>query len=160
MVDEIGVCFNAFDEISAKFEIEKIKTIGDSYMAAGGVPLPDEKAAEHTIRAALEMQSFLEDRYKTRTAQGKLALRMRSGINSGSVVAGIVGVKKFQYDIWGDTVNTASRLETYGETGQVNISSLTYALVKDIPDFEFEARGKIDVKGKGNIEMYYVSIKA
>ena len=159
MVDEIGVCFKAFDEISVKFNIEKIKTIGDSFMAAGGVPLPDKKAAEHTVRAALEMQEFLENRFKERTKKGLLALKMRSGINSGSVVAGIVGVKKFQYDIWGDTVNTASRLETYGDSGRVNISISTYELIKEIEDFEFENRGEIDVKGKGNIEMFYVYLK-
>lgn len=160
MVDEIGICFKAFDEISTKFDIEKIKTIGDSFMAAGGVPLPDKKAAEHTVRAAIEMQEFLENRYKERTENGLLALKMRSGINSGSVVAGIVGVKKFQYDIWGDTVNTASRLESYGDSGKVNISSSTYDLVKEIEDFKFESRGKIKVKGKGEIEMYYVTIEA
>jgi adenylate cyclase len=122
--------------------------------------LPDKKAAEHTVRAAIEMQEFLENRYKERTENGLLALKMRSGINSGSVVAGIVGVKKFQYDIWGDTVNTASRLESYGDSGKVNISSSTYDLVKEIEDFKFESRGKIKVKGKGEIEMYYVTIEA
>ena len=158
MVEEINICFKAFDEISEKFGIEKIKTIGDSFMAAGGVPLPDKKAAEHTVRAALEMQEFLETRFKERTENNLLALKMRSGIHSGSVVAGIVGVKKFQYDIWGDTVNTASRLETYGDSGKVNISDSTYELIKDIEDFSFENRGKIEVKGKGKIEMYYVSV--
>jgi class 3 adenylate cyclase len=158
LVEEIDGCFKGFDEIMSKHGVEKIKTIGDSYMAAGGVPLDNEGAAERTILAALEMQVFLGKRYNERIEKGLPALRMRSGIHTGTVVAGIVGVKKFQYDIWGDTVNTASRMESYGDVGKVNISGTTYELVKANPKFKFEERGLIDVKGKGEIEMYYVSL--
>jgi len=158
LVEEIGYCFKSFDEICTSFGIEKIKTIGDAYMAAAGVPSSDAKAAENSIRAVLEMQEFMIKRFAEKTESGQPGLQMRSGIHSGPVVAGIVGVKKFQYDIWGDTVNTAARMESSGVAEKVNISVVTYNYVKNIPDFKFESRGKIEVKGKGLIEMYYVSL--
>ena len=156
LVDELNVCFKQFDEIVGRHGIEKIKTIGDAYMAAGGVPVPDEQGARKVVLAALEMAEFIANRERHRTAEGKSAFRMRTGINTGPVVAGIVGVKKFQYDIWGDTVNTASRMESYGEAGKVNISQSTYQLLKDDPQFRFTPRGAVDVKGKGEIEMWFV----
>ena len=157
LVEEINYCFMAFDTICEKYGIEKIKTIGDSYMAAGGLPAPSHDSAMKMVSAALDMAAFIIARKKERNSAGQLGFEMRSGIHTGNVVAGIVGVKKFQYDIWGDTVNTASRIESHGEVGKVNISQSTYDLIKDDPQLTFEPRGKIDAKGKGEIEMYFVS---
>ena len=156
LVAEINACFEAFDGIMGKYGIEKIKTIGDSYMAAGGLPVPTEDSVKNTVMAALEMQRFISMRKVEMDAIGKHAFQMRLGIHTGPIVAGIVGVKKFQYDIWGDTVNTASRMESNGEGGKVNISKTTYDLLKDDKSFAFEIRGKIEAKGKGEIEMYFV----
>ncbi|MBL7981946.1 MAG: tetratricopeptide repeat protein [Flavobacteriales bacterium] len=163
LVRDLNECFSAFDHITAKYGIEKIKTIGDAYMAAGGLPDPQHGSPADVVCAALEMQQFMRTHKAEREAQGKPYFEMRVGIHSGPVVAGIVGVKKFQYDIWGDTVNTASRMESSGEVGQVNISEATYALVKDAstpvgtPAFMFTPRGKVQAKGKGEMEMYFVS---
>jgi len=155
LVAEINECFKAFDAIMDKYRIEKIKTIGDAYMAAGGLPLPFADSAKNTVLAALEMQNFIEQRKQKNDSLGLPAFEMRAGIHTGHVVAGIVGVKKFQYDIWGDAVNTASRLESNGQVGKVNISKSTYELIKDDKAFVFESRGKVDTKGKGELEMYF-----
>ena len=157
LVAEINTCFEAFDAIMEKYGIEKIKTIGDAYMAAGGLPVPSDTSTKSTVLAGLEMQVFIEKRKAEKKSHGLMAFGMRVGIHTGPVVAGIVGVKKFQYDIWGDTVNTASRIENNGEEGKVNISLSTYGLLKDDRAFLFESRGKIEAKGKGEIEMYFVS---
>jgi adenylate cyclase len=157
LVNEINHCFEAFDGIMDKYGIEKIKTIGDAYMAAGGLPIPTDDSVKNTVLAALEMLAFINVRKKTQDAKGLPAFEMRVGIHTGPVVAGIVGLKKFQYDIWGDTVNTASRMESAGQAGKVNISQATQELLKDNSDFTFENRGKIEAKGKGKIEMYFVS---
>ena len=156
LVEELNICFESFDSILDKYKIEKIKTIGDAYMAAGGIPVPSEESVKHTVLAALEMQSFIEKRRREKLGKGQLGFEMRVGINTGPVVAGIVGTKKFQYDVWGDTVNTASRIESLGQGGKVNISKTTFELLKDDPEFTFESRGKIRAKGKGEIEMYFV----
>lgn len=150
LVNELHACFKGFDEICGKYNIEKIKTIGDAYLAVCGLPLADEKHAENVVNAALEIRGFMENRSKE---LGEKTFEVRIGINSGSVVAGIVGVKKFAYDIWGDTVNTAARMEQNSEVGKINISETTYELVKDI--FTCTYRGEIDAKNKGKLKMYF-----
>ena len=125
-------------------------------MAAGGLPVPSADSVKNTVLAGIEMTEFLLSRQKEQLGKGKLCFEMRVGIHTGPVVAGIVGVSKFQYDIWGDTVNVASRVENLGEAGKVNISNDTYQLIKDDPIFRFHARGKIKTKGKGEIEMWFV----
>ncbi|MBI1305528.1 MAG: tetratricopeptide repeat protein [Bacteroidetes bacterium] len=154
LVGEINTCFKAFDEIIGKYHLEKIKTIGDAYMAAGGLHVPSTSEPKDVVLAALEMQQFILNRKAELEAQNRVGFDMRAGIHTGPVVAGIVGVKKFQYDIWGDTVNTASRMESSGEAGKVNISETTFELVKDY--FNCVPRGKISAKGKGEMEMYFV----
>lgn len=157
LVDEINICFIEFDRIMEKYGIEKIKTIGDSYMAAAGLSPMSEKRAEVVVWAAIEMQEFLVHRNQESKEVGKETFEMRVGIHSGPVIAGIVGIKKFQYDIWGDTVNTASRVEAHGQEEKVNISESTYQEIKDHPDFIFEEREPIEVRGKGWFKMYFVS---
>ncbi len=156
LVEEINICFKAFDLISEKYKIEKIKTIGDSYMAAGGIPKPDQDSLKNIVLAGLEMQDFMEKRKNENKETEKPAFEMRLGIHAGPIVAGIVGVKKFQYDVWGDTVNTASRIESNGIVGRVNISESLYQLIKNEACFSFEYRGIIQAKGKGELKMYFV----
>ena len=159
LVEEINACFQAFDLISEKYQIEKIKTIGDAYMAAGGMAKADKNALKNTVLAGLEMQAFVKQRAIENLQANKPAFEMRLGIHAGPIVAGIVGVKKFQYDIWGDTVNTASRMESNGAVGKVNISETLYQILKDDVSFTFEARGSIEAKGKGEMPMYFVEMK-
>ena len=151
LIDELHFCFKAFDEIIDKYNIEKIKTIGDSYLAVSGLPVADPLHAENITRAALEINKFVTNR---RQQMGDGTFEVRIGIHSGSVVAGIVGVKKFSYDIWGDTVNTAARMEQNSEAGKINISETTYELVKD--KFTCTFRGEIEAKNKGLMKMYFV----
>ncbi len=154
LVEEINDCFQAFDQIVEKYGIEKIKTIGDAYMAAGGLPVESEEAVRNTVLAGLEMQKFIIDRKAS--GRGKIPFEMRLGIHTGLITAGVVGVKKFQYDVWGDTVNTAARMESAGQVNCVNISQSTYEIIADDPHFSFEDRGEIEAKGKGLMRMYFV----
>ena len=151
LIDELHNCFKAFDEIISKYNIEKIKTIGDAYLAVSGLPVSDPLHAENIILAAIEIREFMAQRGRELADK---TFQVRIGIHSGSVVAGIVGVIKFAYDIWGDTVNIAARMEQNSETGKINISAQTYALVKD--KFVCTYRGKIDAKNKGETDMYFV----
>ncbi len=154
LVAEIHACFKEFDIIIAMLGIEKIKTMGDSYMCAGGLPLSNTTHAKDVVIAAMEIQHFMGRHLQQRKNDGKETFEMRIGIHTGPVVAGIVGVRKFAYDIWGDTVNIASRMESSGEAGKVNISGSTYELVKD--KFNCIHRGKIQAKNNGEIDMYFV----
>ncbi len=122
LVHDLHECFSAFDRICEQNGLEKIKTIGDAYMAAGGLPVPNSTHAMDTIKAAMAMRDFIAEGKARKIAAGLPFFEIRIGIHTGPVVAGIVGVKKFSYDIWGDTVNTASRMESSGEPGHVNIS--------------------------------------
>jgi len=151
LINELHDCFKAFDEITAKHNIEKIKTIGDAYLAVCGLPVAQPRHAEHIIQAAIEIRAFMEERYRV---MGDRTFKMRIGIHTGSVVAGIVGVKKFAYDIWGDAVNIAARMEQSCEVGKINISETTYELVKEY--YKCTYRGEIDAKNKGKMKMYYV----
>ncbi len=150
LVFELNDIFAGFDKIMMKFGLEKLKTIGDSYMAACGLPEETAFHAVKAIEAAMEMRKFLENRNKN----SAIKWEMRIGLHSGQVIAGVVGLKKFTYDIWGDTVNIASRMESSGEPGKINISAFTYMLIRDY--YECEYRGKIEAKGKGKIDMYFV----
>ncbi|HKZ81553.1 MAG TPA: adenylate/guanylate cyclase domain-containing protein [Pyrinomonadaceae bacterium] len=155
LIEELDSCFSQFDQIAGKHKLEKIKTIGDAYMAVGGVPVANQTHALDCVLAALEIQELVSRLREKEMAEKRPYWQIRIGIHSGSLVAGVVGREKFSYDVWGDTVNTASRFESSGAAGRINISGSTYALVKDF--FECEFRGKIPAKNKGEIDMFFVN---
>jgi len=151
LLEELNINFTAFDRIMELYGLEKIKTIGDAYLAVSGLPTANEHHARNAVLAALDIIKFVQKR-RTEVDHG---LDIRIGINSGSLIAGIIGLKKFAYDIWGDTVNIAARMEQSGAPGKVNISETTYTLVKE--EFDCIHRGKIDAKHKGEMDMYFVN---
>ena len=154
LVNELDTCFQKFDEIIAKHGLEKIKTIGDAYMCAGGLPNGGGAQMRNIVAAAFDMQNWLLSWNAERDKTGLPRFDARIGIHRGPVVAGVVGSKKFAFDIWGDTVNVAARIEQAGEGGRINVSGEAYAIIKD--DFNCQYRGKIAAKNKGEIDMYFV----
>ncbi len=152
LVEELNTCFSAFDQIAERHGLERIKTIGDSYMAAGGVPVVNTTNALDAVAAAREMFEFLKKRHLERP--DRKGWQMRIGIHTGQVVAGVIGQNKFAYDIWGDAVNTAARMEQHGEPGRINISGATHEVVK--AHFRCSFRGTIEAKNKGQVDMFFV----
>ena len=154
LVTQLDEVFGAFDNIIAKYDMEKIKTIGDAYMCACGLPLPDEENAIKAVKAGIDMQRFINEFGLANKIQNLPVFEVRIGIHTGPLVAGVVGLKKFAYDIWGNTVNLASRMEQHCEAGKVNISGETYKLIKD--QFRCTHRGRIETKSKLHVDMYFV----
>jgi class 3 adenylate cyclase/FixJ family two-component response regulator len=154
LVNQLDEIFGAFDNIIDKYGMEKIKTIGDAYMCACGLPLADNENAIKAVKAGLDMQNFIREFGLANKIQNLPVFEVRIGIHSGPLVAGVVGSNKFAYDIWGETVNLASQMERHSEVGKVNISGVTYTLIKNF--FQCTYRGKIETKNKGQIDMYFV----
>ena len=155
LVGELDRCFDYFDNLMTKYNLEKLKTIGDSYMCAGGIPTPNNSNAIDCILCAIEIQTFMRQKKKEKQESGSPYWELRLGIHSGPIIAGVVGNKKFAFDIWGDTVNTASCMESSGLEDKINVSYSTYNLAKEF--FLFTYRGKISAKHKGEIDMYLVN---
>jgi class 3 adenylate cyclase len=153
LVKSIDFYFKEFDRITTQFGLEKIKTIGDEYMCAGGIPVENKTHALSAILAAKKMNKLIEDQLHSDIELIQFELRI--GIHTGPVVAGIVGLKKWQYDIWGDTVNIASRMQSMSEPGRINLSESTYNEIKD--EFPCEYRGEMEVKHRGSLKMYFLS---
>jgi adenylate cyclase len=154
LVEELNKCFMAFDSIIEKYNLEKIKTIGDAYMCAGGIPTPDNDHPLRIVKAAIEIREFIQGYNQERSEQGLSAWGIRIGIHVGPVVAGVVGKKKYAYDIWGSTVNIASRMESNGEPGQINVSAAACEFIKH--KYICTHRGKVYAKNVGDIDMYFV----
>jgi adenylate cyclase len=150
-VDLLDTLFTEFEELADRYGVEKIKTIGDCYMVAAGVPRPRADHAHALVRMALDMRECMA-RYARADGDGPLQLRI--GINSGPVVAGVIGRRRFLYDLWGDAVNMASRMESHGLPGKIQITRTTWELVQD--EFDCETRGVVEVKGKGQVETWYL----
>ncbi|MDY7020418.1 MAG: adenylate/guanylate cyclase domain-containing protein [Cyanobacteriota bacterium] len=157
LVKLLNQLFSSFDYLTEKYNLEKIKTIGDAYMVVGGLPLPQENHAEAIADLALEMQKVMEN-FETQAILGNLTnwegFKIRIGINTGSVVAGVIGIKKFSYDLWGDAVNIASRMESSGKSGRIQVTEATYKRLKY--RYDLEPRGEISVKGRGNMKTYWL----
>ncbi len=158
LVEELNEYFNAFDDIMDKHNIEKIKTIGDAYMCAGGIPTPDTDHPLNAVRAALDIQNFIKEKNTRQQLKGLVPWDIRIGIHTGPVVAGVVGKTKYAYDIWGSTVNIASRMESNGVPGKINISASTFELIKN--DYSCAYRGKISAKNIGEVDMYFIETES
>ncbi len=154
LVEELDGCFTQFDEIIARHGLEKLKTIGDAYMCCGGLPTINRTHMIDAVLAALEFRAMMEQMAMLKEAAGEEFWQIRIGIHTGGVMAGVVGKNKFAYDIWGDAVNTASRMESSGNPGQVNISGDIYEKVKFF--FRCTHRGQVEAKGIGKVDMYFV----
>ncbi|WP_233145475.1 adenylate/guanylate cyclase domain-containing protein [Labilibacter marinus] len=154
LIDELDRFFVHFDEVAEKYKIEKIKTIGDAYMCAGGLPEKNRTNPIEVVLAAIEMQRFMQETGEDAQRSGKDFWELRIGIHTGALISGVIGRKKLSFDIWGDTVNIASRMESSGVAGKINVSGVTYQLIKDF--FECEYRGKMPIKYKGETDMYFV----
>ena len=155
LVAELDDSFAKFDDIVGKYNVEKIKTSGDAYMCVGGIPIKNRTNAIDCVLSALYFQKYMKEKRDIRKGTGKPQWNLRIGLHTGELVAGVVGKKKFLYDVWGDTVNTAARLETSSDPDRINVSATTYKYIKDY--FECENRGSLPVKNKGEIDMYYVN---
>ncbi|HAN77441.1 MAG TPA: hypothetical protein DCQ31_06535 [Bacteroidales bacterium] len=154
IIKELGICFEKFDEIVGLHFVEKIKTIGDAYMCAGGLPIRNASNPIDTLLAALKINKFIDEYNDLKRSLDQPLWEIRTGIHTGEVIAGVIGKKKFAYDIWGDTVNTAARVQSASEPGKINISGITYDFVKEY--FNCTYRGKVAAKNKGEIDMYFV----
>lgn len=155
VIADLDHCFSAFDVITDQFSIQKIKTTGDGYMCVGGIPVANRTNAVDAVMAALEMQRFMRAFAEQRRADGVEFWNCRIGINTGDCFSAVIGKSKLTYDVWSDAVNLASRMESAGEAGRVNIGATTHALVGDL--FDTESRGWIPVKGRGEVEMFFVN---
>jgi class 3 adenylate cyclase len=155
LVDQLDQYFSALDEIAERHRLEMLKTIGDSYMCVGGLPEKNRTNTVDACLAALEMQSYMSKANQQREKMRLPSWKLRIGLHSGAVMAGVVGRRKFSYDIWGDAVNIAARMTSNGESGRVNISGSIYQRVEHL--FDFEERGSIEAKNKGQMEMYFLS---
>ena len=147
----LDAIFSDFDALAEKYGVEKIKTIGDCYMVVGRIPTPRQDHAEAVAKMALEMRDAIE-RFGKAVGED---MSVRIGLHTGAVVAGVIGKKKFSYDLWGDTVNIASRMESHGEAGKIHVSEAVYLKLKD--RFHCERRGEIEIKGKGLMTTYYIT---
>ncbi|MGQ1889576.1 adenylate/guanylate cyclase domain-containing protein [Thermophagus sp. OGC60D27] len=154
LIDELDQLFFYFDSVAEEYGIEKIKTIGDAYMCAGGLPIKNSTNPVEVVLAALEMQRFMKAMRRVKVIEHKDYWELRIGIHTGPVISGMVGRKKISFDIWGDTVNTASRMESSGMAGEINVSGTTWQLVKEF--FISEYRGKMPIKYKGETDMYFI----
>ncbi|MGB3800160.1 MAG: adenylate/guanylate cyclase domain-containing protein, partial [Lewinella sp.] len=156
LVEELDYYYKVFDTIFGKHGVEKIKTIGDAYLAVCGVPAAKPDHARNMIVAAMEVVSFLKAEDRQRRRSGRPSFQVRIGVHSGSVITGVVGHTKFAYDVWGDDVNVAARIESTGQPGQINVSESTYLLTRD--QFDYTYRGKIEAKHKGEMDMYFLQL--
>ena len=155
LVEELDFFFTAFDRVIERYKLEKLKTIGDAYMCAGGIPKETEDHIINIVRAAWDIHLFMSNLKRKKQARGEPFWELRCGVHAGPLMAGVIGTKKFAYDIWGDAVNIAARLESSAEAGSVNITNSVYEVVRD--EFECEPRGRLSVKNRGEIDMYFVT---